>query len=275
MSEADAIQRATTPATVGSLARDFRALGLRAEMTVLVHSSLSALGWVSGGPVAVILALEEVLTPDGTLVMPTHSTDLSDPAQWRHPSVPSAWWPIIRRTMPAFDPDLTPTRQMGRIAETFRKQAGVIRSNHPASSFAAWGRRALEIVEGHSLEYSLGDESPLARIYDLDGYVLLIGVGHANNTSLHLAECRADYPNKKIITCGGPINVLSRAGKIEREWVEYQDLDYDSDDFEKLGAGMEEVIQTRRGQVAQADCRFFAQRAAVDFATRWLELKRK
>ena len=90
MSEADAVQRAKEgPVTASSLESDLRALDVkRGMMTLLVHSSLSSLGWVCGGPVAVILALEKVLEPSGTLVMPTHSGDLSDPSEWQNPPVP-------------------------------------------------------------------------------------------------------------------------------------------------------------------------------------------
>jgi aminoglycoside 3-N-acetyltransferase len=273
MSELEAVQRAASPATLYSLAADFRALGLRPGMTVLVHSSLSALGWVCGGPVAVILALEEALTPEGTLVMPTHSTDLSNPALWRNPPVPESWWAPIRRTMPAFDPDLTPTRSMGRIAETFRKQPGVRRSSHPGDSFAAWGKHAIPVTEGHSLENGLGEKSPLARIYDLDGWVLLLGVGHGNNTSLHLAEHRAHF-GKHIITNGAPVVVTMPDGHAERQWVEYQDLGYDAEDFWKLGEAFEKTGAVWLGRVACAECRLMSQRAVVDFAVKWLEANR-
>ena len=174
MSEGQVVDKTETPATVESLQADFKTLGIEKGMVLLVHSSLSGMGWVCGG--AVIIALQKALGKTGMLVMPTHSTDLSDPSQWENPSVPESWWQTIRQTMPPYDPDLTPTRSMGRIAETFRKQNGVLRSAHPQSSFCASGPQASYIIENHSLAFGMGEHSPLARIYDLHGFVLLLGV---------------------------------------------------------------------------------------------------
>lgn len=278
MTELDTIQKAAvesnTFASRESLARDLVALGLQAGMSVIVHSSLSKFGWVCGGPVAVIQALEDVLTPEGSLVMPTHSADLSDPARWQHPPVPESWWEPIRQTMPAFDPDLTPTRDMGAVPETFRKQPGVLRSYHPDASFAAWGKHASFIAKDHSLEHGMGNQSPLARLYELDGYVLLLGVGHGNNTSLHLAETRANFPGKPIITCGAPMFVTHPNGQRERAWVNYQDLDYNGDDFLTLGAAFEATGAVNIGRVACAESRLMPQRTLVDFGVKWLEANR-
>lgn len=120
MSEQEAILSTPSPRTRQTLANDLRQLEMTPEMTVLVHSSLSSLGWVCGGPITVVQVLMDVVTATGTLVMPTHSADYSDPAQWQAPPVPDDWWSIIRETMPAFDPQVTPTRGMGQIVEVFR-----------------------------------------------------------------------------------------------------------------------------------------------------------
>ncbi len=271
--EWDAVEQAEggPPATIQSLRADFEALGLRPGQVVLVHSSLKSLGWVSGGPVAVILALEMTLGAAGTLVMPTHSADLSDPARWRNPPVPEAWWPIIRDTMPAYDPDLTPTRGMGAIPEAFRRGRGVARSNHPQVSFAAKGPHAAQITGGHPYDYGLGEGSPLARLYELDGWVLLLGVGHGNNTSLHLAENRANFPGKQVVENGAPVRVDGR-----REWVTLHDIDFDDEDFPAIGAALErETGAVRVGPAGRGVARFMRQRALVDFAVAWMEQHRR
>jgi len=257
------------PATVSTLIADFIRLGVKPGMTLVVHSSLKSLGFVNGGPVAVILALEDVLTPEGTLVFPTHTADNSDPMNWKNPPVPESWWQTIRDTMPAYQPDLTPTFHMGIIPETFRKQEGVIRSSNPDASFAAWGKHKRLVTDNHALFPLFGEESPLARVYDLDGWVLLLGVGHGNNTSLHLAESRAKIPHGTV-HLGSPMLVDG-----VRQWVPFDDIDWDDSDFVQLGADFaRETGLQREGKIAQADAVLMPQRALVDYAVKWLEIKR-
>ena len=268
MSEAEIIKNTVEgPITSASIQKDLGEIGVKPGMVLLVHSSLSKIGWVSGGPVAVILALEEVLGSEGTLVMPTHSGDLSDPEEWSNPPVPQEWKEIIRQTMPAFNPEMTPTRGMGRITETFRGQQGVLRSNHPHMSFAARGKFASLITENHSLDFSLGEESPLARIYDLEGRILLLGVEYDSNTSLHLSEFRSDFEGKKEIKQGAPIIVDDK-----RHWVKIRDWEEHSENFIELGtAYMNAGGSLVQGKIGMADSLLIPQRELVDFGVNWIE----
>jgi aminoglycoside 3-N-acetyltransferase len=254
---------------VGSLTSDLRALGVQPGMTVLVHSSLSSLGWVVGGAHAVVLALEGALTDTGTLVMPTHSSELSEPARWHNPPVPATWWPVIRDQMPTFDPDLTATRGMGLIAETFRKQVGVLRSRHPQVSFAAWGRHREVVTQKHGLAMGQGETSPLARLYELDAAVLLLGVGHACDTSIHLAEYRSTWAGKTHFRNGMP--VVEEGARV---WKEFDDVVVDERDFDEVGTAFEATQtggQVKLGRVGNANARLLNQRALVDFAVHWFE----
>jgi aminoglycoside 3-N-acetyltransferase len=254
------------PATVDSLYADMIALGIFTGQVLVVHASLSALGWVCGGAVAVILALEKALSDQGTLVMPAHSGDLSDPGEWKNPPVPAEWWQVIRATMPPYDVALTPTRAMGVIAETFRKQAGVVRSGHPQVSFAAWGTHAVEVTSAHELDFGLGESSPLARVYDLDGWILLLGVGHDRNTSLHLAEYRASYPGKRETRNGAPLFTHG-----QRDWVELRDILLDDTDFERIGQSFSEMTgEVRGGRIGNGQAWLMPQRTLVDYAVNWM-----
>ena len=267
--ERNVIEKTSKPNTIESLTADFRNLGVKVGDIILLHSSLSQLGWTVGGPVSVIDALLNNIGKRGTLIMPTFTSGNTDPSEWQYPPVPKSWWSVIREHAPGFHVDKTPTRGMGIIAETFRKYPGVIRSNHPDSSFCAWGEHAKFITKNHSLDSDLGEGSPLARIYELDGKVLLLGVSHSSNTSIHLAEYRSDYKEKYYKSQGSSMLVNNK-----RQWVQWKELNLITDDFEDIGRDFEIKLAITPKKVGLADTRLFSQRQLVDFAIEWIRKNR-
>jgi aminoglycoside 3-N-acetyltransferase len=263
MSETKAIEQLKSPNTKTSLSKDFKKLGLEKGMVVIVHSSLSSFGWICGGPVAVIQALMDVIGEEGTIVMPTQTGDNSDPVSWQNPPVPEEWWPIIREEMPPYDPEITPTRGMGKIVETFRSYPNVKRSLHPAYSFASWGKHSGYILSEQPLDAGFGPESPLAKIYELDGFVLQLGVGHDSNTSLHLAEHTIEHP--KMVQKGA---AMMENGK--RVWKTFEEIEYNADVFEELGKEFECQYEINHSKIGNADCKLMSQRKLVDFGREWL-----
>jgi len=263
-------ERLDEPVTTEGVASGLRDAGVAAGDVVLVHASLSAFGWVCGGAPAVVDALQRVVTETGTIVMPTHSPGNMEPSNMQHPPVPEGWYGTIRETMPPYRPAVTPTQGMGAIAECFRSCPGVERSDHPQHSFAAWGADAAAVTADHALEYSLGENSPLARVYDRDGDVLLLGTTHATNTSMHLAEYRAD-PDLGERETGSAVLVDG-----DREWVEWTDVDFDDGDFPECGAAFERdhPDAVDRTTIGTADVTRLSQRALVDHAVGWLEANR-
>lgn len=268
MSEKEVIAKTERPVTVSDICMGLEKLGLTKGDTIIVHSSLSAFGWICGGAQALIMALMESVGKDGTIVMPSHSGDWSDPVNWQHPPVPKEWVPIIKENMPSYDKEMTPTRGIGKTAELFRNLSSVRRSDNPLLSFSAWGRFSDEITRDHPLVPQMGMDSPLGSLYKSDAKVLLLGVGYDSCTSFHLAETMIDgTPKVKSGT--------SMAVNGKRRWVEFEDFEYESGDFDKLGEEFEISCPVNIKKIGNADCRLFCMKSAVDFAVNWLPKNRK
>lgn len=148
-----------------SLAEELVALGISGDGVLVVHTAFSSVGGRAGAPADLIAALRMAVGPRGTLVMPSMSDDDEQP----------------------FDARRTPCMSMGIVADTFWRMPGVIRSDSP-HAFAAVGPHAAEITAPHPIDVPHGLDSPVGRAFDLDAEVLLLGIGHDANTTVHLAE---------------------------------------------------------------------------------------
>ena len=115
-----------------------------------------------------------------------------------------------------------------------------------------------------------GDGSPIGKLYELDGYVLLIGVGYDKNTSLHLADVRAEYPGKH--------NTVESSAIMEngvRVWKSYETLFVDGEDFDQIGQAFETNCSVAKAVLGNGTVTFMRQRELVDFAVKWIEKNRK
>lgn len=262
---------APPPVTRSRLVADLTDLGLVAGDTVMLHASVRAVGRVVGGPDMVIQALLDALGPEGTLMMYIKSEEpLNDLEDW-----PEDWREAYLAECPPFDPERTRGfRGWSILTEYLRTWPGALRSNHPEAGVAAVGRRAEWLTADHPLQFGYGAGSPLAKLCELRGKVLLLGPLFDSLTILHHAEHIADVPEKQIERYRWP---MLRQGR--REWIEIEQFDTTGEAIP--GAGPEyfdsiprEYMATKgcaRGRVGAADSYLFDARDLVDFAVAWIE----
>jgi aminoglycoside 3-N-acetyltransferase len=248
----------------------FKKVGIIDGDTVIVHTSIKSLGYVCGGPQVIIEALLETVGIKGTIIMPTQSWRNLDPSTGVHFDAEEKWWPLIRENWPPYDKEITPTNTMGCVAEMFRNYPGSFRSNHPARSFAANGKNAEYIVKNHDLSDIFGDSSPLAKLYELNAKVLLIGVDYDKNTSIHLADARANYKSKHSVKESSAISVNGK-----REWITYDSLFVDGEDFCEIGKSFEKNCYINSEMIGNSLVKLMNQRELVDFAVNWIEQNRE
>jgi aminoglycoside 3-N-acetyltransferase len=194
------------PVSEDDLVRDLQSNNLlKSGDIVMVHSSLSKIGNVIGGPEAVCRAFQRVLTENGTLLMPSYY----------QPE------PILRMIKKGVRVDLrTAKSYMGKLTETFRTLPGVKRSSHPFSSVCAWGRYSTEMTSGHSHSpYICGPGSPFFELIERSGKYLGVGIDIRVIALYHvLEENWNEFPIE--VHCHEPFKVryIDAGGEsIERE----------------------------------------------------------
>ncbi|MGD0028639.1 MAG: AAC(3) family N-acetyltransferase [Candidatus Bathyarchaeia archaeon] len=227
-----------------------RKLGLRRGDSVGVHSSLKSFGRVEGGADAVIDALLETVGEDGNIVMSSQSANLVEVQRTPEEIAMGVSW--LFKISP-YDPQKTPVRT-GAIPETFRKRNGVIRGSHPSNSVAALGPRARELSEGWH------------KLLELDGYILLIGVGLDRCTAMHLAEKRVRFPERILKKITPPKWLLEKYSEGDWEW------DFGPyPDFAKLTKPCLESGIMKTVTVGESTLRLVRLRELIDLYVEYLE----
>ncbi|MGY5872814.1 MAG: AAC(3) family N-acetyltransferase [Candidatus Thorarchaeota archaeon] len=267
--EGKLVEATKEPITKKRLIDDLRKAEVNEGDTIIFHSSMQSIGWIVGGAVTVISVLMDAVSEKGTLVMPTQSGDNGEPSNWKRPAVPEDWWQIIRDETPPYNPDTTPTRGMGRISETFRSYPNFHRSTHPTASFGAWGKNAQLVVETHPYDDPFGDNSPLAKLYQLNAKILLVGIGLESITSLHYAEHIADLPNRPDENRAA---ALLENGK--RVWRTWKESEFSDEDFHQIAADFEKKEGLSPVYIGQAESHIFKMRELVDYGVGWLRKNR-
>jgi aminoglycoside N3'-acetyltransferase len=225
------------PAPTASIVRDLAALGVRPGSTLLVHTSFSRVGPVEGGPAGLVAALRTALGAAGTLVMPSMTEDDGR----------------------VFDAKSTPCTGMGVVADTFWRLPGVLRSDSP-HAFAAIGPNAARVVAPHPIDPPHGRDSPIGRVHDVDGDVLLLGAGHDANTTIHLAENLAGVRYRRV----HHVTVL-RDGRPTR--LDYLEIDHCCRRFALADDWLDACGLQRRARVGRAEARLVRSRDVVEVVT--------
>ena len=246
------------------LVSDLSAIGLEAGDSVLVHASIRSVGRVLGGPDAIIDALREVLGPEGTLLAYTDWQLEEDALDI----------PELRDDIPPFDPVRSRScRDYGTWAELVRTVPGAMRSGNPGASMTALGGKAEWFTTGHALNYGYGPESPLGKLVEAKGKVLMLGAPLDTMTLLHHAEQIADFPNKQVISYDVPI--LRDGETVWQRFEEFNTSDAPgglAEDY--MVSVVEDFLATgrgARGSIGEASSVLVRADEIVPFAVEWLE----
>lgn len=179
-----------------SLANDFRAMGVAAGDTIMLHASFRSLGPVEGGPDAVIDGLLDAVAPNGGVVMFV---------SWEHTTYDafagSGLTKTDRAEWLAFDPATAPVhpRYGGAIGACLALRPGAVRSQNPDRSLLGIGS-ATSCLENHVLNHGFGIGSSLEALFLRGTKTLNLGAPLGTETILHYAEYIAEVPDKRFVT---------------------------------------------------------------------------
>ena len=261
--------------TKSQLVSDLSRLGVTKGEIIMVHSAMRSVGNIVGGPDVLIAALLDVLGSDGTIMIYT---------DWEHGHYheredrndkPSEG---LLDELPPFDPASSRARRAwGVLPEFLRTWPGAVRSGNPGASVCAVGGKAEYVCADHPMQYGYGPGSPLAKLVEGGGKVLLAGSPIDRVTLLHYSEHVAKVSRKKkIIRFKEPILIDGC-----RQWVEMEEFYTDGPAIEGAQEGFfGEIMRSfldsgcgMAGQIGRADSYLFDADVLHNFAVKWMEAK--
>lgn len=250
------------------LANGYRALGIAAGDTVMVHASVRAVGEVAGGPDQIHLALKDALTPNGTLMMYASCPTYYDEVGRGHLTADQER--ELLEKLPAFDPlTARAQRENGALVEFLRTYPGSMVNPHVAR-FVVWGKHAGYLISSQPWNYAFGHDSALERFVQLDGKILLLGCDHDNVTFLHYAEHIVDIPGKRVAKYKVPVD--EHGSRVWRDMEEFDTSDKGAHPnwpdrfFARLVDAHLAQTNNRGGRVGGAHCFLLSARGLLEFA---------
>jgi aminoglycoside 3-N-acetyltransferase len=255
------------------LAADLRSLGIAPGDSVMVHASVRAVGEIAGGPDEIHLALKDVLTSNGTLLMyagcPRYVDEIG-----RGNLLPLEEAELLEK-LPPFDPNTARSaRDHGILVEFLRTYPGS-RVNRHVARFVAWGKQADYLFSSQPWDYAFGHDSALDRFDALDGKILLLGCDHDTVTFLHYVEHIADIPDKRVARFKVPI--AENGARVWRGMVEFDTsgsgvhANWPERFFARLVDGYLSASQNCGGSVGDAWCYLVSARELLRFARPLME----
>lgn len=211
------------------LVSDLQAMRVREGDSLIVHASLRAIGRMEEGADTFLDALLEAVGAQGTVLIPAFRLERD--------------------------------RESDFPAPCLLQREGAVSSRHPLLPFAALGANAAFLTAGAPFHYPLGTNSPLARLHQLNGGALLIGVGYAAHAALHLAENWADAPYAR----------RRRLVRVEEDaWQEMEGSPECSAGFGKIEPVLRQARLLREGYVGNAPAQYMRLQQAVSMAREML-----
>ncbi|MFV0379742.1 MAG: aminoglycoside N(3)-acetyltransferase [Anaerorhabdus sp.] len=250
--------------TKNDIINTFKELGVVSGMVLEVCADLSTLDYLVGGAEVFVDALMETVGKDGTILMSLENEGNKEPSFQNNGTLSVADLSKIRNNLPAYNVNRNDIKDSNNVVANFRKREDIVYSAHPAYSFVSWGKHSKFLCNRQSLHFPLSEESPLARLYELRGSVLLVGVTYEKCSVMSLGEYRSDC--RAIVLNGSAVEISN-----QRTWKKYLDIEHNKNDYQEIGRLMERMNKVNEVNINKCGFKLFKADDASSLLAEYLE----